>query len=264
MHILPIGGTYHVSSGSDPDNDPAFIQLVDAAWEAIGQFQQNPDALNAQVAMQEVNKLNAYFNGAAPPAGSNAAAVYTALGSVTDKTSLAYFCSLYGPGDSSAVTQFINGTLSFNGLNTALDPFGSVYNDQNTPEGQAVEQAMKHLHGALQLYNWYMQQSDKDPNLLDPLLLEIANDIRTLNAATATGKVSDGYLTIAKTMLNTFLIPGSSETLESLSAALATNPTPTNYQAFQAALLGINEGTSNSGGDLLGTLGFSINKEWPS
>ncbi len=263
MHIPPIGGAYQVSSGSDPDNDPAFIQLVDAAWEAIGQFQQNPDALNAQVAMQEVNKLNAYFNGVAPPSDSKAAAVYTALGSVTDKTSLAYFCSLYGPGDASVVKKFIDGTISFNGLNNALDPFGSVYNDQNTPDGQAAEQAMKHLHGALQLYNWYMQQSDKDPNLLDPLLLEIANDIRTLNAATAPGKVSDGYLTILNTMLNTPLTPGGSDTLEALSAALGSSPNP-DYQGFQAALLTINEGTSNNGGDLLGTLGFSINKEWPS
>lgn len=240
------------------DNDPAFIQLVDAAWQAIGEGGTH-DALTIQVIMQDVNNLSAYFTKNGPPTQANnpkAYAVYQAIG--TGMFSLGGACAAYGTSNcAGAVQAFQSGQMSFSGLYNALNAFGSEYKDSSN---QKIETDLDNLQGALQMYNWYMQQKHKDPSELPGLLSTLANAIKTFATDASTAGLSDGYLTNITTMLNTPLTPDGSDTL--LAAANAYLASPTTDTTFQAALTNIGESSSNDGGYLQQILSNTLSKEY--
>jgi hypothetical protein len=90
------------------DGDPAFIQLVDAAWKAIQEYQTHPDALTVQTVMQTVNALNTYFSSHVPTDKDPAAlAIYKVMTMAPPHgASLATYCADYGTTECATTVQY--------------------------------------------------------------------------------------------------------------------------------------------------------------
>lgn len=258
----------HPSLGSsapgDIDNDPSFIQLVDANWEAIDQYRKDPSDANVQALMQATNNLNAYLKGHVPTQASDpkAYAIYQALNIAGPHTgSLATICEDYGTANCQATVQYFEaqfkgGNDLFTSLYNGLNAVGSAYKDQGN---QTVKTDFDNLRSALDMYNYYMKQSVKDPKILNQLLDDVMADIKKFNDD-AKGVVSDGYLTAVLTLINTPVTTTASGQPLAPSLVDLASASPPDYDAIQKALQALGEGSGQ--GDLTNLLAESENYEY--
>ncbi len=241
-----------LASGVNPDSDPAFIKLVDAAWEAMQQYQADPSALNTQVVMQDVNALGTYFNGTAPDSSTQAYKVWQALQAPIDisGTTLLQGCQEYT--DKTKVAAAVNFFMSTTGgalinksgaLYAALNPYGS----QKSESGKPIAADIQALYADLDLFNKAQAMGDSAAAaVLAPL---VAADIKKVIADSS--GVTDGYLTNIVTLLNTATTVGGS--------SLATLAAGADPAAFLAALQSVGE--SGGSGDLSSMIKNSCSNE---
>ncbi len=231
----PVSGSQGPSpTGDSPgsiDNNTTFIQLVDAAWEAIGQDDQYPTDLNTQTAMQAINNLNAYLT-ANPPTDPNNPKAYSieqALSSGPPVTSsLAEICANYGTSNCQAAVEFLETATGNGQLNTLQGALDSVSSATIDSGNATIQLDINHLQTILKYYNDYMQEPDPQTQMINDYLAMIAQDISQLDtdAQAASPALSDGYLTNLMTYLNTPLQVGGTQTLQTLSAAILANNPP--------------------------------------
>lgn len=246
IHNAALGSTV------DPDTDPTFIKLVDAAWEAMQQYQSDPSALNTQVVMQDVNALGVYFNGTAPDSSTQAYKVWQALQAPIDisGTTLLQGCQEFTDKTkiAAAVTFFMStGGACINkssALYAALNPYGSEKGDSGKPIAADIQT----LYKDLDLFN--QAQAMGDPAAAAALAPLVAADIKKVIADSS--GVTDGYLTNIVTLLNTATTVGGS--------SLATLAAGSDPAAFLAALQSVGE-TGGSSGDLSSMIKNSCSNE---
>lgn len=241
-----------LGSAVDPDTDPNFIKLVDAAWEAMQQYKSNPSALNTEVVMQDVNALGAYFNGTAPDSSTQAYKVWKALQAPIDLsgTTLLQGCQEYN--DATKVAAAVNYFMSTGGasINTssalyeALNPYGSQKGDQGKPIAADIQL----LYKDLQLFN-EAQKGVSDPAAVAALAALVQADVKKVIADSS--GVTDGYLTNIVTLLNTPTAVGGSSL-----ATLANGSDPTKFLAALQAV-----GESGGSGDVSSMISNSCSNE---
>ena len=249
----PVGGPQNTPTGNFTDQ--AFSQLGDAAWEAIKECQANPNAVNIQTAMQCINALNAYLSANPPPAGdpqySTAMAIQAAFGQYGGMVgeTLAQVCQMFGTSSCmNAVEVFQGQTSLFTPLYNALDQIqttGSQNNDGNNPDVQAdINQLLQDLS----IYDSY-DRSNPNQSELNDYLLAIAGDINKLetDVSAASPPITDGYLTVLLTYINTpTQIGDSSTSLVALCSGLTSSSPQSAFDALDNALE--NVGAQQSGG----------------
>jgi hypothetical protein len=251
----PTTGPNPVGGSGSIDNDPQFIQLVDAAWEAVLQFQTSPNDLNTQTAMQCITNLDKFLSAQSPISqgtSPEAYAIQQALDSGSSLSpSVASICADYnGTNWTEAVSTLQAKPQELTDLLIPFDAVGSVRADQSNTQ---VQTDITLLIDDLKEYNASQGKSTV-------YLTRIAQDIEQLNSDAA--HVSDGYLTMILTYINTFTTPGGSDTLLSLSNAVTEVPQPSDALAnLAAALTGVGEGTS-TGGTMLAFLTAAYLEEY--
>lgn len=210
VHVPPVGGNSYRSSGPNDsiDNDPKFVQIVDAVWDAIKQYRANPSDVNTQTLMQEVNALNAYFSAHKPDKTNDpkAFAIWQSLTSAPPQgASLADICADYGTKDCASAVQWLEnqiqgGTDPFANLYKNLDALGSAYKDQDK---QDIKDCLDDLQQLLKTYNDLMKMKHPDPKLVAQLLSDISGKIVEFDQLARSEGISDGYLTLFETFINT-------------------------------------------------------------
>lgn len=253
------------SAPGDIDNDPAFNQFVDADWEAIQQYRNDPSDANAQALMQATNNLNAYLTQHVPTQANDpkAYAIYQALNtSSSHGDSLANICKDYGTANCQAtvqwlVSQFKQGIDLFAPLYNAFSGTSNIRADQGNA---TVKKDFDNLRSALDLYNYYMKQSVKDPKMLNQLLDDVMADIKQFNQD-AKGVVSDGYLTTILTLINTPVTTTPSGQALAPSLVDLASASPPDYAKIQQALQALGENGKGQG-DLTNLLAESETYEY--
>lgn len=250
------------SPGSGPvDTNPAFIKLVDAAWFALYEFNQNPTDATTQAMMTAVSNLDAFLKQNPPgPNDPGATAILNDLNNAVfpGGPTIAQICatSPSDPNYAQDVAWFEkNGSTALNSLTNDTHSFGSSYSDQGD---QAIQNDMQQLDLDLQIFEELQNSSNPDPNEVYYTMMNIANLINKLNTdlqAAEGGKgVSDGYLSALETFLNTPVTVGG-QSLESLATALIAPPGPPSQQAYTSFLTALQTlGEKSGGNDMLRNL----------
>lgn len=245
-HSLPPS---YGDSGNDSSygNNPQFVALVEAVWQEIQAYRNDPSDLNIQTLMRTVDTLNAYFtkNGVPPAGDKEATDLYNILnGEAPGNESLAALCE---SGSASVVAyfqqQFDSGNDLFAGLYGVLNNYGhSSFDKGNTT-------LQKDLESLLTALNNYSQ----DPGDYGPIVAKYIS--KFLADAKASG-ITDGYLTNIVTFLNTNISTASGSTsLAALAANFANDP-----GAFNNALNNLTKGSA--GADLSWLVESSLEEEW--
>ncbi|MBS0647928.1 MAG: hypothetical protein JSS10_01730 [Verrucomicrobia bacterium] len=264
--IPPVSGPQGASAGNF--SDATFSQLGDAAWEALYECQTYPNAVNIQAAMQCINALDSYLTANPPPGGdpqySTAMAVLAALGQKGGMVgyTLAEVCQMFGTSNCSNAVEAFQGQMSlFTPLYQALDQIQTV-GSQNAGD-TIIQNDIDQLKDDISSYNEYC--ANPNPTVLNALLTAVATDIKQLNTdmGNASPPITDGYLTVLQTYLNTPIQPGGSETLESLSAAVLANnpPAQTDLDALENALGDVGENQAD-GGAFLALIEKTLEEEY--
>jgi ribosomal protein S5 len=156
---FPVYGPKNVGATGN-FTDAAFSQLGDAAWQAVLEAQNYPNAVNIQTMMQCVNALNAYLAANPVPAGdpqakavSDIQKAFAGNGGMVGET-FAQVCQMYGTTNCQAAVETFQGQISLlQNVYNALNEVKTVGSQNNKEFQSDVEQ----LQADIVAYNQYFE-----------------------------------------------------------------------------------------------------------
>lgn len=232
--------------GGSIDNDPVFMKLCNALYEAVKEFKNTQNPITTQWVMQCVTNLDTYLKGKTPDPDSskdqNAKALIAALGS--GPNSLAGMCA--DPKDWESTIQ------------ANPDIFDTIYNAADNESWSISDQSDSKTAADLKQFYQDLQGYLQNPSRASQYLSWLAGDITNLVTDGANDK--DGPISALLNLLQTNTTVGGTDTLASLAKAVASGGDPTK---FAAALQSLSEGGQNCGIllDLIKTC--SQQENWP-